>query len=155
MVVHLLLSSFTRFQVADIIPASQTSISDVLANKSSSRPGSNHAWIAAAVLVPVILIAWLIAFALWIRRRKKAGVSVSAETEVEKPRDHEYMAQLPVGSESKFNEMNGNTLSLVSEMDGSTLSPVSELDGGMSQFPNHELPAIEPVGSELESKKEE
>ena len=118
----------------------ETDICDTIGLQSITRPDSKT-WIAGAVVGPVVFIATIAAIAFWIRRRK-IGRSISA---IARDNDSfEYQGKL---------QLHGDTADLSkfkSELHADS-NVVHEMDVAGQGDIEAELPAVEPVGSELGS----
>ena len=109
--------------------ASSTAISSAPASTGST----NHAWIAGAVLGPIMVIfAAILAVFLIRRRKKKRRVAMTQEVDPEKKN----------GGLPEKAQLHADSLA----------NPRQELEGEGSPEPMSELPALEPVGSELGGK---
>jgi len=111
--------------MTNVSVGSQTSITPPISTKNAiSSKSPSHGWIAAAVLIPVIFIVALLAVVFWIRRRKKVASRVKT-VEAKLLETHEL------------------------ELHGDSRVVPHELQGDRGPGRDYELPALEPVGSEL------
>jgi len=113
------------------------------ASATSSPPltkstSTNRAWIAGAVIGPLFFVALVIlAFWLWRRRKRRTVVTAYRQQPDEENKEDMIKAQLHADSlQIQRHELEGH--------------PTAEL--GDERVP--ELPALEPVGSELSAKKQ-
>lgn len=125
------------------LPKVQLLIITVALAATSSPPitkstSTNHAWIAGAVIGPLFLVALgILAFWLWKRTKRRNMVAGNNQQFDEEKKEDMIKAQLHADSlQIQRHELEGHA--------------TTEL--GNERVP--ELPALEPVGSELSSKKQ-
>jgi hypothetical protein len=100
---------------------------------------TNYAWIAGAVVGPLFVVALgILVFWLWRRRKHRPVVATDGQQPDEEKKEDTIKAQLHADSlPVQKHELEGHA--------------TTELDN--ERVP--ELPALEPVGSELSAKKQE
>jgi hypothetical protein len=129
------ISPLPKVQLLTIIAALAATPSPPITKVTTSI---NRAWIAGAVVGPIFFVALgILAFWLWRRRKRRTVVTADSQQPDEENKEDMIKAQLHADSlQIQRHELEGHT--------------TTELCNERVQ----ELPALEPVGSELSAKKQ-